>query len=70
MKTAVFIFGLFLASALAGPDWIPASLNLRRVIGAYTLVKHEFEGVLDPYVLLEGYTKVSMQVPCLYVSRF
>ena len=59
MRIALFVFCFFLSSALAGPNWVPANMNLRRVIGAYNLVKREYDGILRPYNFLNAFSKVS-----------
>ena len=53
------MFVLCFSAALALP-WRPASINLRRVIGAYNLVSREYEGRLTPYALVRAYSKVGL----------
>ena len=62
MKKGLFVFGLFLSSALAGPNWMPANMKLRRVLGAYYLVKREYDGILRPYNFLNAFSKVSTYI--------
>lgn len=60
MRIAVFVLCFSVAWAL---PWRPASLNLRRVIGAYNLVSREYAGQLTPYALVRAYSKVSLWCP-------